>query len=75
MSFLNSFTENVRKYPDKVALEFIDPPLQRLTYAELDERVKHVQQAICKASDYSPATAWLCSFPNASSSSLCTWQR
>jgi len=39
MSFLNSFTENVRKYPDKVALEFIDPPLQRLTYAELDERV------------------------------------
>lgn len=39
MSFLNSFTENVRKYPDKVALEFIDPPLQRLTYAELDEAV------------------------------------
>jgi malonyl-CoA/methylmalonyl-CoA synthetase len=39
MSFLNSFTENVRKYPDKVALEFIDPPFQRLTYAELDERV------------------------------------
>ncbi len=39
MSFLNSFTENARKYPDKVALEFIDPPLQRLTYAELDELV------------------------------------
>jgi len=39
MSFLNSFTENVRKYPGKVALEFIDPPLQRLTYAELDELV------------------------------------
>ncbi len=39
MSFLNSFTENVRKYPDKTALEFIDPPLQRLTYAELDELV------------------------------------
>ncbi|MCQ3935656.1 MAG: hypothetical protein DPW18_01285 [Chloroflexi bacterium] len=39
MSFLNSFTENVRKYPDKVALEFLDPPLQRLTYAELDEQV------------------------------------
>lgn len=39
MSFLNSFTENVRKYPNKVALEFIDPPLQRLTYAELDESV------------------------------------
>jgi malonyl-CoA/methylmalonyl-CoA synthetase len=39
MSFLNSFTENVQKYPDKVALEFIDPPLQRATYAELDEQV------------------------------------
>lgn len=39
MSFLNSFTENVRKFPGKVALEFIDPLLQRLTYAELDEGV------------------------------------
>ena len=39
MSFLNSFTENVRNYPNKIALEFIDPPLQRLTYAELDEQV------------------------------------
>lgn len=39
MSFLNSFTENVRRFPDKVALEFIDPPLQRVTYAELDELV------------------------------------
>jgi len=39
MSFLNTFTENVRKFPDKVALEFIDPPLQRVTYAELDELV------------------------------------
>jgi malonyl-CoA/methylmalonyl-CoA synthetase len=39
MSFLNSFNENVRKYPDKIALEFIDPPLQRLTYAELNELV------------------------------------
>ncbi|MCK6538859.1 MAG: AMP-binding protein [Anaerolineales bacterium] len=39
MSFLDSFVENVRKYPDKVALEFLDPPLQRLTYAELEEQV------------------------------------
>lgn len=39
MSWLNSFDDNVRKYPDKVALEFIDPPLQRLTYAELNELV------------------------------------
>ena len=36
MSFLTTFTENAHKYPDKVALEFIDPPLQRVTYAELD---------------------------------------
>ena len=28
MFFLNTFTDNVRQYPDKVALEFIDPPLQ-----------------------------------------------
>jgi len=41
MSFLKSFAENVSNYPDKVALEFIDPPLQRLTYAELDERIDH----------------------------------
>jgi malonyl-CoA/methylmalonyl-CoA synthetase len=39
VSFLNSFTENVRLYPDKIALEFIDPPLQRLTYGELDQLV------------------------------------
>ena len=39
MSFLTTFSENVRKYPDKIALEFIDPPLQRITYAELDELV------------------------------------
>ncbi len=42
MSFLNTFTDNVRKYPNKIALEFIDPPLQRLTYAELDESVNRV---------------------------------
>ncbi len=39
MSFLNTFTDNVRNYPDKVALEFIDPPLQRVTYAEPNELV------------------------------------
>lgn len=39
MSFLNTFDENVRNYPDKVALEFIDPPLQRVTYAELNELI------------------------------------
>jgi malonyl-CoA/methylmalonyl-CoA synthetase len=40
MSFLTTFAENAHKYPDKVALEFIDPPLQRVTYAELDELVE-----------------------------------
>jgi malonyl-CoA/methylmalonyl-CoA synthetase len=39
MSFLNAFDENVRKFPNKIALEFIDPPLQRVTYVELDEFV------------------------------------
>ena len=39
MSFLNSFVETGSIFPDKVALEFIDPPLQRLTYAELNEFV------------------------------------
>jgi malonyl-CoA/methylmalonyl-CoA synthetase len=40
MSFLDSFLENAGKHPDKVALEFIDPPLQRVTYAELDQLVQ-----------------------------------
>ena len=31
--------ENVHSYPEKVALEFIDPPYQRVTYRELDELV------------------------------------
>jgi malonyl-CoA/methylmalonyl-CoA synthetase len=37
MSFLDAFAENVRIHPEQVALEFIDPPLQRVTFAELDE--------------------------------------
>lgn len=40
MSFLDTFIENVHNHPDKVALEFIDPPLQRVTYAELDQLVQ-----------------------------------
>ena len=39
MSFLNAFNKNVQLYPDKVALEFIDPPLQSVTYSELDQLV------------------------------------
>ena len=39
MSFLNTFLENARLYPDKIALEFIDAPLQRVTYAELGQLV------------------------------------
>lgn len=39
MSFLNTLTDNVHAYPDKVALEFIGPPLQRVTYAKLNELI------------------------------------
>jgi malonyl-CoA/methylmalonyl-CoA synthetase len=39
MSFLNSFLNNVRLYPNKIALKFIDPPLQSVTYSELDQLV------------------------------------
>jgi malonyl-CoA/methylmalonyl-CoA synthetase len=39
MSFLKTFADNVHTHPSKVALEFIDQPIQRLTYAELDELV------------------------------------
>jgi malonyl-CoA/methylmalonyl-CoA synthetase len=40
MQFTDRFFDNVRKYPDAVALEFLDPPLQRLTYTELDAMVR-----------------------------------
>jgi malonyl-CoA/methylmalonyl-CoA synthetase len=40
MTLLNTFTDNVNIHPGKVALEFIDPPLQRVTYGELDELVE-----------------------------------
>jgi malonyl-CoA/methylmalonyl-CoA synthetase len=40
MSFLDTFIENVHNHPDKVALEFIDPPLQQVTYAELDQLIQ-----------------------------------
>jgi malonyl-CoA/methylmalonyl-CoA synthetase len=36
MSFLDTFHENARKFPDKVALEFIAPPHIEVTYGELD---------------------------------------
>jgi malonyl-CoA/methylmalonyl-CoA synthetase len=39
MSFLNSFFENVRIFPDKIALEFIEPPFQRVSYEELNRLV------------------------------------
>jgi malonyl-CoA/methylmalonyl-CoA synthetase len=39
MSFLNSFLENAQKFPDKIALEFIDPPMQRVTYEKLNRLV------------------------------------
>ena len=39
MSFLNTFAQNVRNDPEKVSLQFIDPPYKRVTYRELDELV------------------------------------
>ena len=38
--FLERLTANIQASPDKVALEFIDPPLQRLTYGELGELIE-----------------------------------
>lgn len=43
MSFLKTFNENVRKYPEKIALEFIDPPLQKVTFAELDNLIEQTK--------------------------------
>jgi malonyl-CoA/methylmalonyl-CoA synthetase len=40
MSFLQTFIENVRLYPDKTALDFIDAPLQRITYRQLDDLIQ-----------------------------------
>jgi malonyl-CoA/methylmalonyl-CoA synthetase len=40
MSFLNTIADNIRAHPGKAALEFIEPPLQRFTYGELDQRVQ-----------------------------------
>jgi malonyl-CoA/methylmalonyl-CoA synthetase len=40
MSLIAALAENVRASPDKVALEFIDPPLQRVTYADLEANVR-----------------------------------
>ena len=38
MSFL-TVTNNVRSHPNQVALEFIDLPIQRVTYVELDQLI------------------------------------
>jgi malonyl-CoA/methylmalonyl-CoA synthetase len=40
MHFLERLDENIRTYADKLALEFLDPPLQTLTYAELDAVIR-----------------------------------
>lgn len=44
MSFLDTLASNFRTYPDKVALEFIEPPIQRTTYAELGLKVKRTMR-------------------------------
>jgi len=40
MQFLDKLRENTLEAPDKVALEFLDPPLQRFTFAELDTLIQ-----------------------------------
>jgi len=35
-SFVDRLNTNIRSFPDKLAIEFLDPPLQQVTYAELD---------------------------------------
>lgn len=40
MSFLDKLNENIQSAPDKLALEFLDPPLQKVTYAELDAHIR-----------------------------------
>jgi malonyl-CoA/methylmalonyl-CoA synthetase len=40
IQFLDALTRHIQTSPDKVALEFIDPPLQRLTYGQLGERIE-----------------------------------
>ena len=40
MSFLDTLAENFRAYPDKLALELLDSPLQRVTYSELESLVR-----------------------------------
>ncbi|OGO24156.1 MAG: hypothetical protein A2Y54_04160 [Chloroflexi bacterium RBG_16_51_16] len=40
MSFLDTLAENFRAYPDKLALELLDSPRQRVTYSELESLVR-----------------------------------
>lgn len=40
MPFLDRLADNMRACADKTAFEFIDPPLQVLTYAELEARLR-----------------------------------
>ena len=39
-ALLETLATHIRSSPDKVALEFIDPPLQRLTYGQLGARIE-----------------------------------
>ena len=44
MSFLETLAYNMRAFPDKVALEFVQAPQERLTYAELHAAVQRTMQ-------------------------------
>jgi malonyl-CoA/methylmalonyl-CoA synthetase len=39
MDLLDKLAKNIQHFPNKLALEFIDPPYQQLRYADLDEWV------------------------------------
>ena len=36
MLFIEKITANTQRTPDKLALQFLDPPDQRITYGELE---------------------------------------
>jgi malonyl-CoA/methylmalonyl-CoA synthetase len=39
VSFLDALSENIQRFPEKVALDFLGPPARQITYAELGDLV------------------------------------
>jgi malonyl-CoA/methylmalonyl-CoA synthetase len=44
MSFLDTLAHNIHAYPDKTALEFVDPPRQHITYCELGDAIQRTMR-------------------------------